>query len=137
EHQQHHLHESPPAITVPLIILAILALCGGWIGIPEVMMHGGHRLEHFLEPVFADSNNYLLKNGLQKKPLDHTTEWLLMAVSVVVSLVAIFIALNKFGRYRKTEAGESGIGKVLQHKWYVDELYGAIITRPLSRLSVF
>ena len=95
------------------------------------------KLEHFLEPVFADSNNYLLNNGILKKSLDHTTEWLLMAVSVGVSIIAIFIALNKFSRYRKTDTTESGFGKILQNKWYVDELYRAIITKPLGRLSLF
>src|SRR5205085_4364412 len=48
--QEHHLHESPAAITFPLLILAILSVIGGWIGIPEVFLHGGHRLEAFLEP---------------------------------------------------------------------------------------
>ncbi len=57
--QEHHLHESPAAITIPLIILAILAVIGGLVGIPEVFMHGGHRLEAFLEPVFARANAYV------------------------------------------------------------------------------
>src|SRR4029079_1339633 len=60
--QEHHLHESPAAITIPLAILAVLAVIGGWIGIPEVFMHGGHRLEAFLEPVFANTNEYVKAN---------------------------------------------------------------------------
>ena len=51
--QEHHLHESPAAITIPLIILAILSIAGGWIGIPEVLMPDAHKLEHFLAPIFA------------------------------------------------------------------------------------
>src|SRR5450432_2147739 len=50
--QEHHLHESPAAMTIPLIILAILAVAGGWIGIPEVFMKDSHWLEHFLSPIF-------------------------------------------------------------------------------------
>src|SRR5437762_893731 len=60
--QEHHLHESPAAITIPLVVLAVLAVIGGWIGIPEVFMHGGHRLEAFLEPVFANTNEYVKAN---------------------------------------------------------------------------
>ncbi|MDE3248198.1 MAG: NADH-quinone oxidoreductase subunit L, partial [Bacteroidota bacterium] len=54
--QEHHLHESPAAMTIPLVVLAALAVAGGWIGIPEVLVKDGHWLERFLEPVFAASN---------------------------------------------------------------------------------
>ena len=130
--QEHHLHESPKAITFPLIILAILALAGGWVGIPEVFMHGGHRLETFLEPIFADSNKLITVH-----PLSHTTEYLLMAVSVVGALIALVFAWNKFSKYKKTNVAETGLGKVLQNKWYVDELYDAVIVKPLQSLAAF
>lgn len=132
EHQQHHLHESPAAITVPLIILAFLSIIGGWVGIPEVMVHGGHKLEHFLEPVFAASNAIAAKHTP-----DHTTEWMLMGISVAVSAIAIFFAISKFSKYTKSDVPETGIGRILQHKWYVDEIYSAVVTKPLARLSAF
>jgi NADH-quinone oxidoreductase subunit L len=65
--QEHHLHESPWQITFPLIVLAILAVVGGWVGIPEIFMHGGHKLEAFLEPVFAQSNAIAAKHELSHK----------------------------------------------------------------------
>jgi NADH-quinone oxidoreductase subunit L len=132
EHQQQHLHESPVAITIPLIVLAVLAVIGGWIGIPEIFMQGGHRLQAFLAPVF--------KMSADKVPLhhlDHATEYLLMGISVAVSLVAIMIAWRKFSRYERTTEEPTGISKVLQSKWYVDEIYNAIIVQPLKSLSVF
>jgi len=49
----HHPHESPAAMTIPLIVLAILSVIGGWVGIPEVLMPNAHSLEHFLDPIFA------------------------------------------------------------------------------------
>ena len=49
--QEHHLHESPPAMTIPLIILAILSVIGGFVGIPEVLMQGGDKITEFLSPV--------------------------------------------------------------------------------------
>ena len=130
--QEHHLHESPAAITFPLIILALLAVVGGWVGIPEIFIHGGHKLETFLAPVFAHSTAME-----QKAALNHSTEWMLMIVSVSLSLIALIYAWRKFSRYQKTTTASIGISKVLENKWYVDELYAAVITRPLKSLAVF
>ena len=132
--QEHHLHESPAAITIPLVILAVLAVTGGWIGIPEVFMHGGHRLEAFLEPVFAGSNNYV-KAHHPHEALSHSTEYMLMGISVVGALAALLFAWNKFSKYQKTDAETTGFGKVLQNKWYVDELYDSIIVKPIGSLA--
>ncbi len=132
EEQEKHLHESPAAITFTLIILSILAVIGGWIGIPEIFMHGGHRLEAFLEPVFAQSNAIMAKPETK-----HSTEYMLMAISVVGSLIALLYAWNKFSKYEKTDAEETGISKVLANKWYIDELYDSIIVRPLKSLAAF
>ncbi len=131
--QEHHLHESPKAITIPLIILAILSLVGGLVGIPEVFMHGGHRLEAFLEPIFAGSNALVT----QHHPLSHSTEYLLMGISVFGALAALLYAWNKFSKYEKTDAEETGFGKVLANKWYVDELYDTIIVKPLQSVAAF
>jgi len=128
--QEHHLHESPAAITFPLIVLAILAVIGGWIGIPEFMLHGGHRLEAFLEPIFSQSNAIAAKHEVS-----HTTEYILMGISVGGALIALLYAWNKFRKYEKTGAEETGMGKVLANKWYVDELYDAIIVKPLHSIA--
>ena len=134
--QEHHLHESPAAITIPLIILAILAVVGGWIGIPEVFMHGGHRLEIFLEPIFAESNT-LVASLNEKHELSHTTEYALMGVSVVGALIALLYAWNKFSKYEKTTVEETGIGRILANKWYVDEIYDAVIVKPIQSVATF
>jgi NADH-quinone oxidoreductase subunit L len=130
--QEHHLHESPAAITFPLIILAMLAVIGGWIGIPDVFMHGGHRLEAFLEPIFAKSNE--LKKHV---PLAHSTEYFLMGVSVGGSLLALLYAANRYKKYENTGYAETGMGKLLANKWYVDELYDALIVKPARSLAAF
>ena len=134
--QEHHLHESPSAITIPLIILAILAVVGGWIGIPELFMHGGHRLEAFLEPVFAGTNEYVTAHH-PHEPLSHSTEYMLMGISVVGALATLLFAWNKFSKYEKTDAESTGFGKVLENKWYVDELYDSIIVKPIGSLATF
>ncbi len=130
--QEHHLHESPKAITIPLIILAILSVVGGWIGIPEAFMHGGHRLEEFLAPVFAQSNALTEKHNLS-----HATEYMLMGVSVAAALAALVFAWSKFSKYQKVEKEETGLGKVLANKWYVDELYDTIIIKPVLSIAKY
>ncbi len=130
--QQHHLHESPKAITIPLIILALLSVIGGLIGIPEIFMHGGHKLEAFLAPVFAQSNALT-----EKHHLSHATEYMLMGVSVAAALAALVFAWNRYSKYQKVEKEETGIGKVLANKWYVDELYDTIIVKPVLAIAKY
>lgn len=128
EAQEHHLHESPAAITVPLVILAILAAIGGWIGIPEVLMQGGHRLEAFLAPVFEGSAS-------ASHHLSHNTEFMLMGISVGGALVALIAGWVIYSKYGKKEQATGGLVKVLENKWYVDELYEAVIVKPLNAVS--
>ena len=128
--QENHLHESPAAITIPLIILAVLSIAGGWVGIPEVLVPNAHKLEHFLAPVFARS--YELKEAHH---ITHSTELMLMAVSVAGALLAAIIAWARYSRNPDMEA--TGLGKVLENKWYVDELYDTIIVKPLFGFGRF
>ena len=130
DEQAHHLHESPRAITIPLIILAILAVIGGWIGIPEIFVHRGHRLETFLSPVFAQSDAIAVKHEMTR-----STEYMLMIISVSLALVALIYAWIKFSKYQKTNATETGLGKMLENKWYVDELYNGIIVKPIQSIA--
>ncbi len=129
QEQEQHLHEAPRAMTWPLIILAVLSAAAGLLGIPAVL-GGTHELEHFLSPVFAGSV------ALQHAPhLDHTTEYLLMGVSAGLSALAILYAVSRFSKKPDMEPA-TGFGKVLENKWYVDELYNAVIVQPLRSLSL-
>jgi NADH-quinone oxidoreductase subunit L len=123
EAQKHHLHESPLAMTVPLIILAILSVIGGFIGLPHVMSHH-HILGTYLEPVVKNFN---------PAHLSASTEWILMGVASVLAIIMIFAAkaLTKKELYPETK----GFAKVLEHKWYIDELYDTLIVKPLYKLS--
>ncbi|HYK44598.1 MAG TPA: NADH-quinone oxidoreductase subunit L [Parafilimonas sp.] len=127
EEQRNHLHESPSPITIPLIILAALSAIGGFVNIPEVF-GGEEQLSKFLSPV--------VPGGAQGHVLSSRTEFSLMAVSVVVAVIAIFFAVRKYTK--KPEIGEpQGFGKVLADKWYIDELYDAIIVNPLHSIAGF
>ncbi len=130
--QEHHLHESPSAMTIPLVILAVLSVIGGFIGIPEVFAANAHSLEHFLAPVFADSAKLAEHHHMAA-----AQEYLFMGVSTAAILLVILFAVNNYKKYQRTAAEPSGIGKVLENKWYVDELYDAIIVNPLNALAGF
>jgi NADH-quinone oxidoreductase subunit L len=115
-------------MTIPLIVLAVLAVVGGFVGIPEAIAPDAHWLGHFLGPVLGGEG--------APREVSNGTEWGLMGVSVAVALVGTFWALGRFSR--RPELGEpTGFGKVLANNWYVDELYNAIIVRPIDLLAQF
>ena len=129
--QEHHLHESPAAMTIPLVVLAILSIIGGYVGVPEFLAHGAHALKDFLSPVFAGSEKIL---GVHT--IDHSTEWILTGVSSLLIILTCVFAWNRFSK--KPETGEAtGFGKVLADKWYMDELYDKLVVNPLDRLALF
>jgi NADH-quinone oxidoreductase subunit L len=129
--QAQHLHESPSAITIPLIVLAILSVFGGFLGIPALFAAHAHALDKFLDPVFAASHEYTTAHHLE-----HSTEWIMMGVVTLLIVIVIVFAWRSFSR-RERFVDNTGFASVLENKWYVDELYDNIIVRPLSALAVF
>lgn len=133
EEVKHHIHESPKSMTIPLIVLAILSAVGGFMGVPEVL-GGGHALNQFLAPVFADS----IKIVGEHHHLDHSTEFILMGTIVGLTLVMIFMAYTMYVRSKQVPAADGSVGgvhKLVLNKYYVDELYNNIIVKPLYFLS--
>lgn len=132
EDQRHHLHESPAGMTIPLIVLAVLSIFGGFLGIPELFNHSlgtRHMLNDFLAPVvpFKDLHGHVTAN----------TEWMLLGVSVVLIVVTIIAAINKYKKYQLSEEEDKGFAKVLANKWYVDEIYDTIVSKPLLKFGGF
>lgn len=116
-----HPHESPKAMTIPLIILAILSFIGGWVGIPELFAKNAHRLNQFLSGV-------VIPHG-EPHHVSHATEWLLMGALLSCVAVAIFMAFRMYNG--KVDKPATGFPKVLENKWYVDELYQKLIVNPI------
>jgi NADH-quinone oxidoreductase subunit L len=133
EKQASHLHESPSAITIPLVVLAILSVIGGWVGIPEVFMQDAHRLEHFLAPVLSSG----VIPGESEGHLSHAFELMLMGGTVLLILGVVLYAWRTFSRYEKSDAPATGLARILENKWYVDEIYEAIVGKPLRALGGF
>ncbi len=133
--QEHHLHESPPSMTIPLIVLAILSVVGGFIGVPEAL--GGHHwLEHFLAPVFEKSAAIL-----PSAQLASTTEISLMLASVGGAVLALVYAYIRYVKKAHVPVEDNeerpGLVSLSYHKFYIDEIYDWLIRKPLDALSVF
>ncbi len=126
EKQWNHVHESPAAMTVPLIILAVLSAIAGFVNIPA-LFGGTESLTHFLSPVIQQTH---------QTTLSHATEYMLMGGAVVLILAVISWAYFKFKNYEPKEES-SAFGKILENKWYVDELYNSILVKPLQAIAVF
>ena len=129
EEQAHHLHESPVSMTLPLILLAILSVAGGWIGIPAVFAADMHWLSGFLAPVVPAI--------VPHHHVSHETELMLMGMVVALVIVMIIIAFRSFGRDEVAIDEPKGFSKVLANKWYVDELYQTAILKPIEGLASF
>jgi NADH-quinone oxidoreductase subunit L len=123
EEQKRHLHESPPAMTIPLIILAVGAIAAGWIGIPHIL--GGHNyFGEFMEQLVG----HPVVNGT------HSEEWLTMATSVILAGIGIYFAYAMYMKYKGLAAQSVKLFGFLHYffwnKWFIDELYNTIIIRP-------
>ncbi len=124
DEQRHHLHESPAAMTIPLVVLAILAIVGGYIGLPPVVSEH-HTLNNFLSSAVT--------NAPGEHAMSHETEWMLIAIGGGVAIV--FSILGYLMNRRAQFAQNTGLARVLERKWYVDEIYDAAIVRPIGALS--
>jgi NADH-quinone oxidoreductase subunit L len=120
-----HPHESPKAMTIPLIILAVLSIVGGFVGVPELFMKNAHKLREFLSGV--------VKPVEEAHQISHATEWMLIGALLICVAVAITLAKKMYDG--KVDAEATGLAKVFENKWYIDELYQAIIVSPLMGLG--
>jgi NADH-quinone oxidoreductase subunit L len=145
-----HVHDAPPAMAIPLIVLAIGSILAGYIGVPHAL--GGHNvIEGFLEPSFhagpavagehagadhaaaAGAGEHAVAEAAHA---DTSTELALMGLSSVIAVAGIGIAALLFlKRPRKANLHPTGLHKVLANKYYVDEAYDALIVRPVHAIS--
>ncbi|HYL67574.1 MAG TPA: NADH-quinone oxidoreductase subunit L [Candidatus Limnocylindria bacterium] len=128
---EHHIHESPNSMIIPLMILAVLSVVGGWIGF-------GGRFEKFLEPVIA---------GAAEGPVEAvrpaavaSLEGVLMAASVGIAVAGIalawFLYLKRTDLPDKIAKSFGGFYRLVYHKYYVDELYDAMFVNRAKDLGL-
>ncbi len=125
--KRHHIHESPPSMTVPLIVLAVLAVVGGYVGLPP-MWAWGDRFGAFLAPsLFAAGHGE-----------HHAAVWLEYALmGSALAVAALGIAVAYWFYVVRPDLPEAlaqnlnGLYRLLLHKYYVDELYSYLFVRPV------
>jgi NADH-quinone oxidoreductase subunit L len=132
--QEHHLHESPPAMTIPLVVLAFLSVVGGFIGLPHVIGHNW--LADWLHPVIPEVP------GTRELHITGSREWLVMGISTLVAAIG-FILARRLYKDRELAADEAfgqrtpALARSIENKYYVDEIYDAVVVRPLEVTSRF
>jgi NADH-quinone oxidoreductase subunit L len=131
--ERRHLHEAPWIMTGPLLVLGVLAVIGGAINLPT-FVGGHHALETWLEPVTAAGAAFA------KVELPHgSTEFLLVGGAILVGAVGLLLGyratLARKIPAAKEAPEDTGIARVLNRKYYVDELYDAAVVRPTVWLS--
>ena len=127
--QKHHLHESPAVMTVPLVILAVLSVLGGFLNTPHFLHLGNEQwLAHWFSAVIP----------LNELHLEPSTEWSLMTFTTGLALaiiVASYFIYGKKSNLPASDAAQTGLTRVIAHKFYVDEIYDFMFVRPVERLS--
>jgi NADH-quinone oxidoreductase subunit L len=125
--QEHHLHESPKSMTIPLMVLCVGAIAAGWVGIPALIGEkiGVHNyIAEFMKPVLGHPEGH----GT------HGEEMVVMMISIAVGLAGIGLAYFMYVMRPELPARLTqqfrGVHRVLFNKYYVDELYSFIIIRP-------
>jgi NADH-quinone oxidoreductase subunit L len=126
----HSVHESSWIMLLPLAILAVLSVVGGWIGIPAALF-GSNRIEHFLDPVFANR----AASEVVASTTGHGLELVLALVSVLVAVAGFYIAYVFY--YEKPETAAALAGRhrpaynLVKNMYWVDEFYHAFLITPL------
>jgi len=124
-------HESPRIMTVPLIILAMLSLAGGFLNLPSLL--GGHKaLDGYLQSVVVTATS---------EELSHATELGLILLSLALLSMIIYIAYRMYVKKAILPDADEKVlkfpGKLIHNKFYIDEIYAFLIERPFGRLSGF
>jgi NADH-quinone oxidoreductase subunit L len=127
---EHHIHESPKSMTVPLVILAFFSLTAGYLGV-SASLGGSNRFEKYLEPVFATTAEEKTLPTSEEGP--RGTEYLLMFLSVAAAGAGWFLAARAYANANKgfTEpiaAAAPPVYDTLLNKYYVDEGYDYVFT---------
>lgn len=137
EEQKHHLHESPMNMTLPLVVLAILSVIGGFINLPHFIGHGHYaKLMEWLKPVLTEESFKQMEATLSG--VDFNTEMILLAATVVMFFTVWFIVKNTYVNKKKMALPEQnyiGWEKLSAKKLYIDELYNALIVKTVEGLG--
>lgn len=135
EKQLDHLHESPRSMTIPLIVLAILSIIGGFAGVPHVIGESLGHIPHWI-------GDFLGRNRVvETRPLTltHSTELMLMATAIIIAVAMVIVAYLLYVKKKQVPAEDTEemnpVYRTVYNKYYVDEIYNFLITKPLNGVS--
>lgn len=132
--QEHHLHESPFTMTMPLVVLSVFAAFAGFIGFPHALGEklGIHNwFDHYLEPVLGKTASHVSLST------ELTMMGITTALVVIVILIARHLYVTKATLPMAENAERPAVQKLIYNKYFIDEFYHNFITRPLDALSAF
>jgi NADH-quinone oxidoreductase subunit L len=149
ERERSHLHEVSPVMWVPLVVLAVLSVVGGWINVPDPIaalpvfgwLPHSHWLHDWLHPMTSQAEYIFAANvgeTVHQAPFGGGEAfWAAVSFLVATAVIALTSYLLMKRRYvpAAQAAAPRGFAKVLYNKWYVDELYDAVIVRPVLAVS--
>ena len=147
-HGHGGIHESPMVMVIPLLVLAVLSVIGGWVGVPG-SLGGSNHFEKFLGPVFhsttpalnaehqagSEATTQARETEGPEPQSGHTTELLFTGISVLAGLIGFTLAWLFYYRNpqlpQRIAAGLGGLYQAVVHKYYIDELYATLFVKPL------
>jgi NADH-quinone oxidoreductase subunit L len=138
QYDEHHVHvhESPWSMLGPLVILALLSVVGGWLAAPAFLPGGTDYFAKFLAPVFAHGES---AEAAVDEAAAHSLELTLAGVAFFTALAGLLVAfwmyLKRPGKADSLAKSMRGAYTTLLNKYYVDELYAAVVVKPLVALS--
>ena len=131
EEQKHHLHESPVSMTLPLVVLAVLSVVGGFINLPHFLGEGSsQKLAHWLHAIYVP--------GIEHAEVDFGTEMILLAITLIMVAVVFFVVRNLYVTKNKMALPDEdykGWEGLSNKKLLVDELYNATVVKPVEGLG--
>lgn len=136
EEQRHHLHESPAVMTVPLVILAVLSIAGGFLNTPHFMHLGEHA--QWLAHWFSGNSVAGAAIPFNELELPEATEWRLMIFTTslaVLIIIALYFVYTRPASVPVPDSAQTGLTRIIAKKFYVDEIYDFLFVRPVERLS--
>ena len=131
EEQKHHLHESPISMTLPLVVLAILSVVGGFLNLPHFLGEGtSQKLAHWLHPIYVP--------GIAHPEVEFGTEMILLVFTIIMVVVIFFVLRNIYITKKKMALPEEeykGLERLSAKKLFVDEFYNATVVKPVEGLG--
>ncbi len=131
EEQKHHLHESPWVMTLPLVVLAVLSVAGGFLNLPHFAGEEiSQKLAHWLNPIYV--------YGAKHAEVPFNIEMILLAITLVMVAVVFFVVRNIYVTKKKIALPEdeyTGWERLSTKKIFIDEFYDATVVKPTEGLG--